>query len=109
MLPSGVQDIIGEGHQACLLDAKESCPGTYDTGNTKAAKCTFYCSCLSKECGDLANCMSLCMSQQKWDLCCRIKKCVTHKCDYSDQLSGDCDFARNGSNGCLNVDGTVGN
>jgi hypothetical protein len=107
--PSGVEDIIGEGPQACLLDPRESCPGTYDTGSTKAAKCAFYCGCIARECGGLASCMSLCMSQKKWDLCCRIKKCVTHQCDYSDQLGGDCDFARTGSNGCLNVDGTVGN
>ena len=41
-----------------------------------------------------SNCMSTCTSKgDTWDLCCRLDKCLTHKCDYEDQLPGDCKAA----------------
>jgi hypothetical protein len=72
------------------------CPPQYQSGPGLAQNCNAYCQCMTTECAAMqpANCVATCMAMgTKWDLCCRLDKCLTHKCDYKDQLIGDCKAA----------------
>jgi hypothetical protein len=58
---------------------------------------------MSTNCPETApsSCVATCKANaDKWDLCCRVKLCLTRPCDYKDQFIGDCKGAA-GIQACL--------
>jgi hypothetical protein len=79
------------------------CPAPYTVGGTLDDLCKAYCDCMGGLCKDYmpADCLIACkMQADKWDLCCRMNKCLTRPCDYMDQFVGDCKAAA-GIQACL--------
>ncbi len=79
------------------------CPAPYTVGGTLDDLCKAYCDCMGGPCKDNmpADCLNACKTQaDKWDLCCRVNKCLTRPCDYMDQFVGDCKAAA-GIQACL--------
>ena len=79
------------------------CPTPYSVAGSVDDLCKAYCDCMSGPCSSNSpsNCVATCKTQiDKWDICCRINKCLTRPCDYKDQFEGDCKAAA-GIQACL--------
>jgi len=84
------------GARVCKGGMTGMCPPPYSAAGAVGDICKAYCDCMSAQCPDTApaNCLATCQTQiDKWDICCRINKCLTRPCDYKDQFIGDCKAA----------------
>jgi hypothetical protein len=88
---------VGDGGaRVCKGGTTGMCPPAYAASGTIDDICKTYCDCMTAHCPDTlpASCAATCKSQiDKWDICCRINKCLTRPCDYKDQFIGDCKAA----------------
>jgi hypothetical protein len=90
---AGGASTVDAGPRVCKGGFMGMCPAPYSVGGTLDELCKAYCDCMGGPCKDYmpADCMNACKSQaDKWDLCCRLNKCLTRPCDYMDQFIGDC-------------------
>jgi hypothetical protein len=100
----GGGSVAGDGGaRVCKGGITGMCPTPYSVAGGVDALCKAYCDCMMGPCSANmpANCMATCKSNiDKWDLCCRLNKCLTRPCDYKDQFIGDCKAAA-GIQACL--------
>jgi hypothetical protein len=84
------------GARTCKGGLAGMCPTPYSVAGSVDDLCKAYCDCMGGPCKDVTptNCVATCKTQiDKWDICCRINKCLTRPCDYRDQWEGDCKAA----------------
>jgi len=88
---------VGDGGaRTCKGGYPMMCPAPYSVSGTIDDLCKSYCQCMMTECTATmpADCVNTCKAKANvWDLCCRIKMCLTRPCDYKDQWEGDCKAA----------------